>query len=71
MNCNEADSAFLFVGMKEKPIQNLFFKNIIVEKSNSEVAGEFAEKISFENVKVNDKKELKISNKLTSAISVK
>lgn len=71
VNCNEADNAFLFVGMKEKLIQNLFFKNIIVEKSNSEVLGEFAEKISFENVKVNDKKELKISNKLTGAISVK
>ena len=68
INCANAENAFHFLGMKEKAIQDLFFKNITVEKVETEVEGDYAQNINFENVKVNGSSNFKIPKKLEAAI---
>ena len=63
------DSEILYVGV-EDGLESRLALQYGYDFKGLKVKG-FQRKISFENVKVNDKKELKISNKLTGAISVK
>ena len=71
INCSETENAFMFLGLKEKPIQDLFFKNINIVKSNTDLKGDFFQNIVFENVKVNGQKDIKTPGKLKTAIQIK
>lgn len=67
-----SESAFLFIGLPEKPIQDIYFKNIrISSKENTAVKGEYAENIVFENVTVNGSPKLKIGDKLKKSVVLK
>lgn len=71
VNCDTAKTGFLFVGMKEKPIQDLFFKNVTIGKVSENAKGEFAQNIVFENVKINNSKDFKVDGSIKKAIVVK
>lgn len=71
INCSETENAFMFLGLKEKPIQDLFFKNINIVKSNTDLKGDFFQNIVFENVNVNGQKDIKTPGKLKTAIQIK
>lgn len=71
VSCDSAKTGFLFVGMQEKLIEDLYFKNINIEKATETVKGDFAQKITFENVKINNTKDFKIDKNLKKGIQVK
>ena len=64
-------SSFFIIHLKEKPIQDLFFKNINIVKSNTDLKGDFFQNIVFENVKVNGQKDIKTPGKLKTSIQIK
>ncbi|QES88799.1 glycoside hydrolase family 28 protein [Rhizosphaericola mali] len=68
--CNDAKIAFQFRGLPEQPIQDLYFKNIVI-KSSETITGEQAKNIVFDNVLINGGKNFEIPSSLKDAIIIK
>lgn len=70
INCTGAETAFFFRGLKDKPVQDIFFKNISV-KSTKEIDGEYASNLVFEQVKINGSENLDVPKALKGAVIIK
>lgn len=70
INCESAGTAFLFNGLPQKLIENIFFKNVNIQSKRG-VIGKYANNIVFENVKINNTADIKIDNNLKKSMVIK